>query len=75
MLLSSWLFPLLLLSGPFFVSAISRLEMLFTYLWSVRSMLFSRAILLLMSSTLRVLLFGVSLILFVRLCVPLVPAA
>jgi hypothetical protein len=74
MLLSSWVFPLLLLSGLFFVSAISRLGMLSTYLWSARSMPFSRVILLLMSSTLRVLLFGVSLILFVQLCVPPVPA-
>jgi hypothetical protein len=74
MLLSSWVFPLLLLSGIFFVSAISRLGMRFTCLWSARSMPFSRVILLLMSSTLRVLLFGVSLILSVQLCVPPVPA-
>jgi hypothetical protein len=74
MLLSSWVFLLLLLNGLFFVSAISRLGMLFTCLWFARSMLFSRAILLLMSSTIRVLLSGASLILFVQLCVPLVPA-
>jgi hypothetical protein len=75
MLLSSWLFPLLLLSGLIFASAISRLEMHFICLWFVRSMLFSRVIPLLMLSTLRVLLSGVSLTLFVHLCVPPVPAA
>jgi hypothetical protein len=47
-----------------FVSVISHSGMLFICLWFVRSMLFSRVILLLMCSTLRVLLSGVSLTLF-----------
>ncbi|KAK1644698.1 hypothetical protein QYE76_062503 [Lolium multiflorum] len=66
MRLSLWVFPPLLLGGLFFVSAINRLGMLSTYMWSARSMPFSRVILLLMSSTLGVLLFGVSLILSVH---------
>jgi hypothetical protein len=55
---------LLLACGLIFVGAISHPGMLFICLWFVGSMLFSRAILLLMSSTLRVLLSGVSLTLF-----------
>jgi hypothetical protein len=53
--LSSWVSVLLLRCGPIFVSDISHLVMLSTYLWCVRSTLFSRVTLLLMSSTHRAL--------------------
>ncbi|XP_037424693.1 uncharacterized protein LOC119289489 [Triticum dicoccoides] len=59
--LSSWVLVLLLRCGPIFVTDISHLVMLSTYLWCVRSMLCSRVTLLLMSSTPRALPSGVSL--------------
>jgi hypothetical protein len=69
--LSLWVFLLLLTCGLIFVSATSHPGMLFIYLWFVRSMPFSRVSLLLMSSTNRVLLSGISLTLFaLRFVVP-----
>ena len=60
LLLSSWTLLLLLRCGPSFVSTISLLVILSIYLCCVRSMIFSRITLLLMSSTPRVLRFGTS---------------
>jgi hypothetical protein len=69
--LSLWVFLLLLTCGLIFFGAISHPGMVFICLWFVRSMPFSRVSLLLMSSTPRVLLSGVSLTLFtLRFVVP-----
>ena len=61
LLLSLWDWALLLRCGLICVSAISPLVMLSTYLWSVRSMIFSKETRLLMSSTHSALPSGFSL--------------
>ena len=73
--LSSWVSVLLLRCGPIFVSDISHLVMLSTYLWCVRSTLFSRVTLLLMSSTHRALPASASLTLSGQLFVVLAVVA
>jgi hypothetical protein len=73
--LSSWPLLLLLRCGITFASGISPLVTLFIYLWSVRSMLSSRVIPVLRSSTHRVQLFGISLTLSALLSVVLAPVA
>ncbi|XP_044318468.1 uncharacterized protein [Triticum aestivum] len=75
LLLNFWVFLLSLRCGPVFVSAISPLVMPYTSPWSVRSMLFSRVTLLLMTSMHRVLLSGASLILSAVLGVVPAPVA
>jgi hypothetical protein len=75
LLLSSWLFLLLMRCGIIFANGISPLVTLSICLWSVRSMLSSRVIPVLRSSTHRVQLFGVSLTLSALLSVVLVPVA
>ncbi|XP_037447899.1 uncharacterized protein LOC119317533 [Triticum dicoccoides] len=75
LLLSFWVFLLPLRCGPVFVSATSPLVMPYTFLWSVRSMLFNRVTLLLMTSMHRVMLSGASLILSAVLVVVLAPVA
>ena len=75
LLLSFWVFLLSSRCGPVFVSAMSPLVMPYTFLWFVRSMLFSRVTLLLMTFMHRVLLSGASLILSAVLVVVLAPAA
>jgi hypothetical protein len=71
--LSSWPLLLLLRCGITFSSGISPLVTLSICLWSVRSMLSSRVIPVLRSSTHRVSLFGVSLTLSGLLSVVLAP--
>ncbi|XP_073359353.1 uncharacterized protein [Aegilops tauschii subsp. strangulata] len=61
LLLSFWVFLLFFRCGPVFVSAMSPLVMPYTFLWFVRSMLFSRVTLLLMTFMHRVLLSGAQL--------------
>lgn len=73
--LSLWVLVLLWRCGLIFASGINPLVILSTYQWFVRSMLFSRATPLLMSSTQRVLLFGVSLTPSAQLFVVLARAA
>jgi hypothetical protein len=73
--LSSWPLLLLLRCGITFASGISPLVTLSICLWSVRSMLSSRVIPVLRSSTHIVQLFGVSLTLSALLYVVLAPVA
>jgi hypothetical protein len=75
LLLISWLLLLFMRCGITFASGISPLVTLSIFSWSVRSMLSSRVILVLRSSTRKVQLFGVSLTLSALMSVVLAPVA